>query len=272
LDAVPERIARCAEIWRLTIGERLGHGNTSRVFACVDRRGRPVVLKLAPPEMRPDVEAAALRVWGGHGAVRIVDFDPAAAALLLERLASGTPLPPGDDAAAVERAAAPLAAILGAPLPSAHPFASQLRHLESWLGRVRVSAEPGTQGARLLPRAEAAARRLCADTPADVLLHGDYIDKNLLLDGASYAAIDPIPHLGDPCSDVGFFAAYHPPATGIIDRAMALAARCGLDQERAARWAAVWAVGEATETWRDDSDDLQAWIASEAPARLLDIG
>jgi hypothetical protein len=48
-----------------------------------------------------------------------------------------------------------------------------------------------------------------------------------------------------------------------------LAAAAGVDPERAARWAAVWAVGEATETWRDDSAELQEWIVSREASDLL---
>ena len=47
----------------------------------------------------------------------------------------------------------------------------------------------------------------------------------------------------------------------------ALALHC--DEARAMRWAAVWAVGEACETWRSDSDELQALVASAEFQRLM---
>jgi fructosamine-3-kinase len=62
----------------------------------------------------------------------------------------------------------------------------------------------------------------CASDRA-VLLHGDFLDKNALRSGTGYVAIDPIPWIGDPCSDVGFFAAGHPPPATILDRASAIA-------------------------------------------------
>ncbi|HSS10917.1 MAG TPA: hypothetical protein VLL25_13595 [Acidimicrobiales bacterium] len=64
-------------------------------------------------------------------------------------------------------------------------------------------------------------------------------------------------------------AAYHPPATGIIQRARGVADRIGLDTDRAHRWAAVCAVGEACETWRQDSDDLQKLVTSDDEFRHL---
>jgi streptomycin 6-kinase len=266
---VPELIERCARRWRLSIGPRLGRGNTSRVFGCVDDQGRHVVLKLTPAETRPDLEAAALRAWDGHGAARLIDFAPDANALLLERVVPGTPLPSVDDEAATELAARPLMALHAARLGTADLFPTQLEFLDLWIDRVKRSGERGTAGLRLLDRARDAARALCADRTAVVLLHGDFIDKNLMLAEDGYVAIDPIPRLGDPCSDVGFYAAYHPPAGAIGHRARSLATRCRLDPERAARWATVWAVGEASETWRPDSDALQAWIEGREAASLL---
>ena len=196
LRAVPIRLESCAKRWRVRIGERLGVGNTSRVFSCVDDYGRNLVLKLAPAEMRPELEAAALTVWDGHGSVRLIAFDAEAGALLLERLVPGTALPPLDDAAATELVAPSLLALHNARLDDTRAFPTQLEFLDVWLNWARKSAENGTAGLRLLDRAYQSARALCADhRPALVLLHGDFIDKNLLLDGRGYVAVDPIPRI-----------------------------------------------------------------------------
>jgi len=269
LVTIPERLHHCATRWRLEIGERLGSGSTSRVFGCVDDHGRSLVLKLAPPEMRPDLEAAALKLWAGRGSVRLLDVADDIGGLLLERIVPATHLPPGEDAGATDLVARPLMELHAVPLPVSHPFPTQLEFLGVWLEWVRLGGESETAGIRLLDQAREAAGRLCSEGSSVVLLHGDFIDKNLLLDGTGYVAVDPIPRIGDPCSDVGFYAAYHPPARDIGRRARSLAARCGLDQERAARWAAVWAIGEATETWRPDSRDLQTWIQGDEAASLL---
>ena len=111
--------------------------------------------------------------------------------------------------------------------------------------------------------------RLCATADRAVLLHGDFLDKNLLWDGRGYVAIDPMPRIGDPCSDVGFFASGHPPATMILERATAIAARMNLDPHRALQWAAIWAVLEATSAWRPDQAELEASLSSDAFERLL---
>ncbi|MBA2726082.1 MAG: phosphotransferase [Actinobacteria bacterium] len=268
LLTIPDRLQQAAIRWRLEIGERLGTGNTSRVFGCIDDRRRTLVLKLAPPETRPDLEAAALAMWAGRGCVRLIDFVENIG-LLLERVVPATQLPPGEDQTAIDQVAIPLMELHAVHLPASHPFPTQFEFLDVWLDRARVNAKRGTAGLRLLDQAREAAGRLCSESTSVVLLHGDFIDKNLLFDGAGYLAVDPIPRIGDPCSDVGFYAAYHPPASRIGRRARSLAARCDLDGARAARWAAVWAVGEATETWRQDSDELQTWIQSDEATSLL---
>jgi streptomycin 6-kinase len=117
--------------------------------------------------------------------------------------------------------------------------------------------------------ARSAAKRLCASTERTVVLHGDFVDKNLLSTGSSYLAIDPIPCIGDPCSDVGFFAAGHPPATGIRHRADAIAALMILDRRRARRWAAICAVLQTCQPWRDDQSDLDACMSVSEFENLL---
>ena len=104
---------------------------------------------------------------------------------------------------------------------------------------MRASGESGTAGVAMLDRATQSARQLDATTSGAVLLHGDFIDKNLVLGSDGYVALDPIPRIGDPCSDVGFYAAYHPPAQGIAERAVTVASRAELDTRRAMRWAAI---------------------------------
>jgi len=124
-------------------------------------------------------------------------------------------------------------------------------------------------GVGLLGQSRVAALRLCSTARQTVLLHGDFLDKNLLFDSTHLVAIDPMPRVGDPCADIGDFAASHPPARHIRSTARALAGQLGCDPLRAERWAAIWAVGEACETWRSDSDELQEWVSSQEVERLL---
>lgn len=256
----PDRLARAASRWGLQIGSPLEGGYLSQVCACTDAEGRPLVLKLQSTDVRTACEADALRLWKGRGAVTLLDHDPDIRALLMERVIPGTPLPPGNERAAIAAAADLLAKLHETRLPTAHPFPSLSEYFDEYLKWARSEAEPGTVGIELLDDTRPLARQLCAAASESVLLHGDFLDKNLLLGPDGYRAIDPMPCIGDPCSDIGFFAAGRSPAGEITTRARALAERLGRDPNRAEQWAFIWAVGEACETWRDDSDELQAWV------------
>ena len=113
------------------------------------------------------------------------------------------------------------------------------------------------------------AMHLSRTATARVLLHGDFCDKNLLLHGNAYRACDPIPSIGDPSSDVGFFAAGHRPVPGILGRAAAIARELGLDPHRCRRWAAIWTVHQATQAWRDDQHELDALCSSPELQEML---
>ena len=130
-------------------------------------------------------------------------------------------------------------------------------------------AEPGAAGVPLVGAAAKMAAGLMASTDRAVLLHGDFLDKNILLGPDGYVAIDPMPRLGDPCADVGMFASFRQPASVILTTARTMAELLGYDTRRCEQWAAVWSVGEACETWREDSDELQAWIQGAEVAALL---
>jgi hypothetical protein len=95
------------------------------------------------------------------------------------------------------------------------------------------------------------------------------MDKNLLADHDRVVAIDPMPHVGDPHSDIGFWAATRSPAAALDERAADLARLVACDPERARRWAAIYAVGEACEAWRADTRELREWVRSSRAAELL---
>ena len=249
---VASRLDACKHRWQLGDERPLGGGLASAVFACTTAAGNEVVVKLPATGRQARAEAAALTAWERtRAAVQLLDTDFTQGALLLVRIRPGTHLRGNGDTAATEIAAGLLTRLHQAPA-GGFPFPDLLqiylraeqRSREDACYERRVSGDStlGEAGLARLGDARSAAERLCASTQRTVLLHGDFLDKNLLSDGSSYLAIDPIPCIGDPCSDAGFFAAGHPPATGILHRAAAIAALMRLDRHRARRWAAIWAV------------------------------
>jgi streptomycin 6-kinase len=269
---VEHRLRACIRRWDLRPAGRLAGGFRSEIVACTLGDGTEVVLKLTPTAPEARAEAAALTAWSGTGvAVRLIDSDLRLSALLLERIRPGTHLPSGDGPEVTDVAADLLSRLHAAPMP-AFPFPSVLntytlmeqvaRDDAAYERKARGNPELGQPGVERLPAARAAVLRLCTTTGHRALLHGDFLDKNLLSTGSGHLAIDPTPHIGDPCADVGFFAAGHAPATGILARAVTIAERMELDPDRARRWAAVWTVLQTCQGWRDDQDDLERAVSS----------
>ena len=188
--AVPERLRAAARRFEIDVGDQLP-SFVSVVHACSDRGGRALVLKLAPSEARPEREAAALSAWDGRGAPRLLGFAPDLGALLMERVRPGSHLPPGRDDESAPLVATTLKSLHRADPPPSVPTAATA--FEEWLDRVRANAERGTAGMAMLDRAIATARTLMATAAVTALLHGDFIDKNLLLGAHGYLAVDPIP-------------------------------------------------------------------------------
>jgi streptomycin 6-kinase len=160
------------------------------VFACPAAGGGQVVVKLAATPEEARLEAAALASWPHTGAaVRLIDADVSHGALLLERIRPGTPLPGGDDPVSVA-AAARLLARLHLAAPGELPFPAlddsylrrQSRARDDADYEQRARGDPARAAARLEPlqMARAAATNLCATTGRAVVLHGDFVDKNLL--------------------------------------------------------------------------------------------
>lgn len=268
-------LARAAERWSLQLGEKLDGGFLGEVRGCLGAAGEDLVLKLSPPFANPQHEAGALAQWCGHGAAMLVDSDADIGALLLERIRPGTYLmerdrSAPDDELAISAASSVLSAMQSVPAPPAHTFPSFSEKLRWWVDYAAFYAEPHAAGTALLPLFEECALRLDASAQRKTLAHGDFVAKNLLLgpDGR-FVSVDPMPFIGDPSSDIGQFSAYHSPVATIVPRARAIALATGNDPDRAASWSAVWTVFQACETWREDSDDVQAWVMGDECQRLL---
>jgi streptomycin 6-kinase len=265
------RRSACAKGWQLILGAGLAGGYRSHIWECTTARGVGAVLKLTVTVEEAELEARALQRWLGTGAtVELLDVDLENGALLLERLRPATPLPGGDEPGALEVVVDLLARLHSVGPQTGFPTLGELyphlaRHsVEDNRYEREARAEPARAAGALdlLDVAARAARDLWATSTAAILLHGDFLDKNVLRNADRYVAVDPIPRLGDPESEIGFFACDHPPVTGIFARAHAIAERLGADPDRARRWAAVWTVLLTASAWRPDQDQLDALVAS----------
>jgi streptomycin 6-kinase len=181
-----------------------------------------------------DEEAAALRLWGGNGAVELLDEDPAQRVLLLERASPGTDLSvlPEGEATAI---AVDVALRLWVR-PEA-PFRWLGDHIPRWLENAALRGGPDHE---LVPLALELYSEL--GVGRDVLVHGDLHHHNILSSQRGHLAIDPKPMLGEPEFDVPPFL-WNPYGSelrlDVAERRLAAFAAAGLDERRMRAWAVV---------------------------------
>src|SRR4051794_8110557 len=85
LDRVPELVAERCRLWGLELDGAPWHGSNALVLPV--RRARvPLALRMCPPVDDVEAVAAALQLWSRSPVVQLVDVEPAAGAMLLERL------------------------------------------------------------------------------------------------------------------------------------------------------------------------------------------
>ena len=256
LRGLPELLERLADEWSLTLGPRFPGIIINYVAPAVRALpGRPptrCVLKVSRHLDDTRNEIAALRLWDGDGAARLLEAKPERGALLLERIDPGSLLlevaRSDDDAATLITAG--LLRRLWRPTPEQH----DLRTLESWCvayDRNREALARGVGGfpAGLFRRADALRRELLASTPAQTVLHGDMHHYNVLRDRrGGWLAIDPKGIAGDRHFDVcQFFRNPRDRATPRMNRRRLdiFCAELDLDRQRTKDWCLVHAVLDA---------------------------
>ena len=270
LAALPDLLASLAARWSLALGPHYPGIRYNYVAPATRADGTPCVLKVGRHGESGN-EIAALQLWAGGGACRLLEADPALGALLVEQLRPGTMLSTvaevDDDAATA--IAADLLRELWRPAPADHG----LRPLESWCAAFERNRDVLTRGVNGFPaahfmRADALRQDLLASTTTQTVLHGDLHHFNILRAArAPWLAIDPKGLVGDRCFDIcQFLRNPYPDTPGIavnrrrLDR---FCAELGLDRERVKTWCFVHAVLDAC--W--DFEDGRSWARPLAYAQ-----
>jgi streptomycin 6-kinase len=279
LVELPRLVGELAERWGLVVEPPFAELSYNYVAPAVRGDGQAVVLKMGVPNRELDAEIAALRHYGGRGAVRLLAADATAGALLLERLVPGTMLVEERDDEKATAIAAEVMAALWQPAPDGHDFptvADWARGLE----RLRATFDGGTGPfpERLLALAEGLFAELLASEEAPVLLHGDLHHYNILrAERAPWLAIDPKGVVGERGFEV--YAWLHNPLEkddpGDLRRLLArrldiLAERLGLERQRLAAWGLA---GHVLSDWwdyeeRSGSGQRQLGLAAALVAHL----
>lgn len=266
LSTLPALLDKCRERWSLELDQPFDNLSYNLVIPGRDADGAAIVLKVGVPCRELLTEAAALELFGGVGAMRLLAHDAARGILLMERICPGTPIGETQGEAEVTHAAAALMRRLWRTPPSNHPFPS----LTVWFRafeqlRQRFNGGSGPFPPDLIARAEHELALLIASAEPDVILHGDFHHTNLLFSaGDGWVAIDPKGICGDRGYEIGSFMLNRLPARAAESVTMEILSRrlsifsddLEIKRERLKGWAfchavlsALWDLEEAAE-WR----------------------
>jgi streptomycin 6-kinase len=223
------------ELWGLELEEPFAGGNVSLVVPAGD-----AVLKIQWPHRESEHEAAALALWDGEGAVRLLAQDAERHALLLERCRPGTYLRELDPNAA-------LGVLIGLLprlwKPAGPPFRSLAEEAAWWAGYIRENWDRAGKPfeKELVDAAVAALEELAPTQGEQVLLHQDLHGDNVLAaQREPWLVIDPKPLVGERefslAPIVRSFELGHS-RSAVLERLDRLSSELGLDRERARGWA-----------------------------------
>jgi streptomycin 6-kinase len=237
LGDLPRRVQEQCRRWQLEADGEVMHGSNALVVPV--RRGQArFVLRLTPPEDDVAAEVAALRFWDGRGVVLLLEADPGAGAMLLERLDATRSLQrlPLDEAVPV---LGQLMRRLAVPAPA------EVRSTADVAG-VRRSTFPAEWErlgrpfpAAALSRAVACATEL-SSTTSTLAVNGDLHYEQVLAGGRErWLCVDPVLLRGDIEYDLARIlwsrldemtdADVHRHVATVVDAA-------GLDSDRASTW------------------------------------
>jgi streptomycin 6-kinase len=274
LRELPATVERCCARWSLKVGRPFASLSYNYAARAEGAGGERLVLKVGVPVPELLSEMAALRMMEGRGAVRLLDADAEAGALLLERLEPGTPLvalSEVDDARATSAAAAVMRE-LWRPVPHAHSFPS----VADWgrgfrRMRERFGGGSGPFPPKLVDEAEALFAELLDSSAAPVVLHGDLHHGNILAAArAPWLAIDPKGLVGEPAYEVGALLRNPlpqllnlPRPVRVSERRIAqLAEELGFDRARVRGWGVAQAVLAGWWSFEDTGRGGEFGIAS----------
>ena len=216
----------------MTLGEPFSGGVASELVAPAEA---DAVLKVQRPHRESEHEAAALGLWNGDGAVRLLRHDPDEHALLIERCVPGTPLASAGQEAALDVFVELLPRLWK---PAGKPFRPLADEASWWaesLPRQDWSVAP-----ELLDAALGALRDLPGTQGEQVLLHQDLHGGNVLAaEREPWLTIDPKPLAGERefgvAPIVRSFELGHS-KRDVLYRFDRLTAELGLDRDRARGW------------------------------------
>jgi len=212
--------------------------------------GSEVVLKMGVPNDEMRSEIAALKLFNGEGACRLLDYDEERCLMLLERLHPGVMLATmKDDEEAIHIAAEAMKRIWRNPDTFAHDQKKdKFIKLTDWFDglqrlRKRFNGGTGPLNEKLVERVESSVMDFFAENHSPVLMHGDFHHYNILSSERGWLVIDPKGVIGPAGYEVGplmtnpwesLLDSFNPQL--ILRRADILHEHLGFERERILEW------------------------------------
>lgn len=272
LDALPDLIIESSARWGLTDVQHVS--NLSYNFVAFANRGdHQVVLKIGLPNRETKSEMAALRLFNGKGACRLIDYDEEKYWMLLERLNPGVMLSTMEDDEQATHIGAEVIQKIWRPLESDSklsdtqelaPVLQKFIQLSDWfdgLKRLREMFNGGTGplNEKLVDRVEQSVKDFFAENHKPVLMHGDFHHFNILSSERGWLVIDPKGVIGPAGYELGPFlinpwdelSNYWRMTKRRID---ILHERLGFERERIREWGLAHAVISAWWSIEDNGD------------------
>jgi len=223
LTALPDLIVEASTRWGLTNVQpapTLSYNfvafaeSPSPMGGGVRGEGRSVVLKMGVPNDEMRSEMAALKLFNGVGACRLLEYDEKRCWMLLERLNPGVMLATMEDDEEATRIAAEVMKRIWVPLETggvqhAVPQPDKFIQLSDWfLGgfermRKMFSGGTGPLNEKLVERVEHSVKEFFTENHSPVLMHGDFHHYNILSSERGWLIIDPRGVIGPAGYEVG---------------------------------------------------------------------
>lgn len=203
LANLPALIEEASQKWGLT--NVRPSPELSYNFVAFARRGdEQVVLKMGVPNRELKSEMAALRLFNGEGACRLIDHDVKKYWMLLERLQPGVMLVTLEDDEQATQIAAEVMQRIWRPAPVEDAFI----RLSDWFDglkklRPHFKGRTGPFEEKLVERVESSVKDFFAENHKPVLMHGDFHHYNILSSERGWLVIDPKGVIGPACYEVG---------------------------------------------------------------------
>jgi streptomycin 6-kinase len=200
LAALPALISEMTATWDLHVTAVANRIDTFGMSIPARRDGERVTLRLAFPDGSLADETAALRLWDGAGAVRVLETDPRGAQLRSSPTPGSALTVERNEMRALRLVAEALRSLWIEPPEGIQTLATEAR---AWSGTLieRFESVHAPFDEQLVRDADAMFRSFIGTQQRQVLLHGDVRLEGFVLDGDRAVAVDAKPLIGEPAFD-----------------------------------------------------------------------